>query len=210
MPLFALVLAWIFAVHAVWPAPPVVAAACERGCIVDSHGWVYEITRADLVWTARAAQCEIGSSLDTDDAAATMWALAQNFVRRHRLGIDQTWGGFVASYSACTSRMWATGGTRYSPRITPRADATRALRWGAIPRPTRDFVRAFFRGEYPNRWPGWVYVLTSGWEEAAGRRWLGPRYAVPAGRPRNAYYLDPATRWWGPDTVRVVVGITDP
>jgi hypothetical protein len=178
---------------------------CPRGCIVGPRVF-YQITRDDLVWVSRAANCEIASHLDTDDAPATMWSLAQNFVRRKHVGRRESFGSFVSSYSGCTSARWATGGSRYSPRITPIADVNRKLRWSQIPRPVRDFVLSFFRGEMPNRWPGWCWVWTAGWESHADRRHIGPFYAVPrdTGRSLNAYYLDPATRDWMADTVRIV------
>lgn len=177
---------------------------CPRGCIVGP-GVFYPITRDDVVWTARMANCEIAGHLDTDDAPATMWSLTQNFVRRKHVGHRESFGSFVSSYSGCTSARWATGGSRYSPRITPIADVNRRLRWNAIPRDVRDFVLSFFRGEHPNRWPGWCWVWTAGWEDHADPRHVGPFYAVDdVGRSLNAYYQDPATRDWTADTVRIV------
>jgi hypothetical protein len=180
-------------------------ATCERGCIVGADGWAYEVTRDDLVWLTRSANCEIGSHLDTEDAPATMWALAQNFYRRHLVGRQETLGEFVSNYSACTSKRWATGGSRYSPRITPIADANRRTRWRDLPQRTRDFVRSFLRNEIPNRWPGWCYVWTHGWEHHASPRIIGPYYAAEdVGRSLNAYYKDPLTVWFMPWTVRIV------
>jgi len=195
------------------PAPPPsaaqVAAAsgaeCPRGCIVGADGWVYEVTRNDLVWTTRAAHCEFEDALATDDAPATMWALVSNFYRRHLVGRVESLAAFVSSYSACTSAKWATGGSKYSPRVTPIADVNRRTKWRDLPQRTRDFVRAFFRGEMPNRWPGWVYVWTHGWESHADRRCVGPYYAVPLDNDHslNAYYADPATVDWTARTVRI-------
>jgi hypothetical protein len=209
------VLLW-FLVSVFLPPPAEVVAAkagatCERGCIVGADGWVYEITRDDLVWTTRAAHCEIESVLDTDDAPATMWALTQNFYRGHLLGRTESFGSFVSGYSACTSKRWATGGQFYSPRITPIADVNRRTRWNDLPQKTRDFVRSFFRGEMPNRWPGWCYVWTHGWEHHAAPRLIGPFYAATHGpRSLNAYYMDPATKDWTPWTVRVVGSLVRP
>jgi hypothetical protein len=176
---------------------------CPRGCIV-APGFAYAITRSDVLWTARMAHCEVETVIGTDDAPATMWALAQNFVRRHNVGRRETFGAFVSSYSGCTSRRWATGGDKYSPRITPIADINRRLRWVDLPQTTRDFVRSFFHGEMPNRWPGWVYVWTHGWESHAGPRSIGPFYAVETEHSLNAYYKDRATMGWRSDTVRIV------
>ncbi len=180
-------------------------AKCERGCIVCGDNWVYEVTRDDLVWTARMANCEIANVLDTDDAPATMWSLAQNFCRMHGVGRTQSWGSFVSHYSGCTSPLWATGGIYYSPRITPIADVNRKTRWNDLPQKTRDYVRSFFRNEIPNRWPGWCWIWTRGWEHHAARNLIGPFYAVKdEGQSLNAYWKDPATRYWTRWQVRVV------
>ena len=180
--------------------------ACERGCIVDAErGWAYEINRDDLVWTARAAHCEVESVIGTDDADAAMWALAQNLVRRHRIGLRETFAGFVLNYSGCTGRRWSSDGTRHSDRITTRADANRMLTWYELPQRTRDYVRRFLRGEIVNRWPGLVYVLTAGWERHADPSWVGPFYAATHGpRSRNAYWMDRSTVGWDPMTVQIV------
>jgi hypothetical protein len=189
-------------------AAPVVADTlhdpCPRGCIV-APGLTYAITRDNLVWTARMANCEIANVTDTDDAPATMWALVTNFVRRREAGRAESFGGFVQTYSGCTSKRWATGGDRYSPRITPIADVNRRLRWSQIPQRVRDFVRRFFRAEWPNRWPGWCWVWTRGWERMADPQHIGPYYAVEdAGQSLNAYYADPATVGWAADRIRIV------
>jgi len=64
---------------------------------------------------------------------------------------------------------------------------------------------AFLRGEYPNRWPGFTYVWTHGWEDNAHRSWDGPYYvAEDRTRSYNAYYRDPGTVGWMPWTVRIV------
>jgi hypothetical protein len=200
-----------FLVYLLGPPPAAQVAVdagktCERGCIVGAiDGWVYEITRDDLVWATRAAHCEIEIVLETEDAPATLWALTQNFYRRHLVGRVETFGEFVSMYSACTSRRWATGGDRYSPRVTPIADVNRRTRWRDLPQHTRNFVRSFFAAEIPNRWPGWVYVWTHGWERHAAPRLIGPYYAVPLDTEHslNAYYSDPATKDWGIWTVRI-------
>jgi hypothetical protein len=206
-------LTWFFCLL-LWPFMPCESAeeiaaeqgaTCERGCIVGSDGWVYEITKSDLVWFTRMAHCEIEIVIGTDDAEATLWAVVQNFYRRHLLGRTETLGTFAQLYSGCTSPLWATGGRYYSPIITPLADANRATPYAELPAKTREFVLSYFRNEIPNRWPGWVYVWTHGWEDHADGRAIGPFYAVGDVRHSlNAYYKDPATRHWTRWQVRVV------
>ncbi len=180
-------------------------ASCDRGCLVGEDGWVYEVTRNDLLWFGRMAHCEIGSVVGTDDSEATLWAVATNFYRRHLVGRRESLGWFASHYSGCTSPLWATGGKFYSPRITPLADANRKTRWDQIPLRTRDLVLRFLSGDVPNRWPGWCYVWTHGWEDRADPRHAGPFYAVTdEARTLNAYYADPMTVDWTPWTVQIV------
>ncbi len=195
-----LILGAFLRLHQATPPTP----KCQRGCIVGP-GFVYELTRSDLVWTARMAHCEIETVLDSDDAPATMWSLVTNWTRRRLLGRHESFGSFVSSYSGCTSRRWATGGEFYSPRITPIADANRRTRWADLPQKTRDYVRSFFSGEIPNRWPGWCIVWTHGYESHAARGLIGPFLAVPDGdHSLNAYYADKSTGHWTAATVRII------
>ena len=182
-------------------------ATCERGCIVgmEDH-WVYPISRDDTIWTLRMAHCEFEVALGTDEAPATMWQLVTDFYRRHLAGRKETFAAFVSSYSACTSKAWSTGGTHYSPRVTPIADVNRHLTWYEIPVKTRDFIRSFFAGEIANLHPSFCYVWTRHWESRADRRWSGPFYVIPPDSERslNSYWADPVTRDWTADTVRIV------
>uniref|UniRef100_A0A6M3XUT7 Uncharacterized protein n=1 Tax=viral metagenome TaxID=1070528 RepID=A0A6M3XUT7_9ZZZZ len=183
------------------------AEACPYGC-VESGGERYALTRDDVVWLARAAQCEVGDFIPRPEAQAALWALVQNHQRQRAIRPALTLAGLVIGYSACCSPKWATGGPRAPhPRITPRADETRALRWRQIPRRTRAFVVGLLRGHYPNRWPGYVYVFTAGYEGHADRHWDGPYYVrADDGRTRNAYWRDPSTAAWTSDTVRIIGG----
>lgn len=182
---------------------------CELGCIV-APGFTYEVTQDDLLWTARAAQCEVASVIGTQDAEAAMWALAQNFVRRHYVGIEESFGRFVQAYCACTGRKWSSEGWAYSPRITPKADANRRLGWSDIPQRTRTFVIDFLGGRIENHWPRYVFFLTKGWEESADASWIGPMYTTTHGpRSRNSYWMDQSTAEWTVDTVRIV-SVTQP
>jgi hypothetical protein len=180
---------------------------CPYGCILADDGDVYVVERSDVVWFARTLTCEVGAYIPGDEAQAVAWALVQNRERYHRAGRDLTLASLVTSYSACTSRDWSSAGTRYHPRITPRADATRAMRWRDIPRRVRAFALGYLRGAYPNRWPGWVYVFTAGRERHADRSWVGPYYTrPPTGRSRNAYWQDKSTAGWTWRSVRIVPG----
>ena len=177
---------------------------CERGCIVGETGWVYEVTRDDLVILARAANCEVKDAIGTADADAAMWALTSNFVRRKLVGRPETLARFVMGYSACTGIKWSSAGWERNDRITPRADANRQLRWRDIPQRVRDYVRAFLRNERPNRMPGVVYVLTAGFERHAHPLWIGPLYAETRGPGSfNAYWRDQSTAAWTDRTVRI-------
>ena len=183
---------------------------CDRGCIV-APGIVYRITRDDLVIMARAANCEVRDAIGTDDAAAAMWALVSNFVRRKMVGRNETLAAFVSAYSACTGVKWSSAGWARNSRITPRADANRQLRWRDIPQRTRDYVLSFFRNEHANPMPGVVYVLTSGFEFHASNAWYGPYYANTRGPGSfNAYWRDPKTIGWTASTVRLVAPTVEP
>lgn len=180
-------------------------ATCERGCVVGPNDFVYEVQREDIVIMARAASCEFASVLSTEDADAAIWALTSNFARRRMLGRNETFAGFIMGYSGCTGTKWSSVGTRHSDRITPKADANRQLRWRDIPQRTRDYVRAFFRGEVPNRMPWTTFVLTNGWQKHADPSWIGPYVARTHGpRSWNLYWADRSTRFWTTATVRLV------
>ena len=183
---------------------------CPYGCIVG-QGIVYALDWSDVVALGRVTHCEVGSHLDTRDAPAALWALSQNFVRtRIASGRDMTFGGFVLGYSACASKRWSSEGDRYNARITPRADRNWRLRWRELPVAVRRFVVDFLRDRIPNETPGYVYVLTAGWERAADRRWIGPHYQEPdTGRSRNAYYQDRTTEGWTTLAVRIAPARTD-
>jgi len=189
------------------PAASVAAragATCQRGCIV-APGIVYEVTRVDVIILARAVNCEVGSVLETEDAAGAVWALASNWVRRNMLGRVESFGAFVAAYSACTGRKWSSAGWARNRRITPRADANRRLTWSEIPRRSREYALAFLRNEIPNPLPGVVYVLTAGFQRHADPSWVGPYTAPTRGAGSyNLYWKDPATVEWGTETVRIV------
>lgn len=208
--MFAPIMFWLFLLFGgpAESAEQIAARAgvsCDHGCLVAEDGWVYEVNRADLTWTARMANCEVLYA-DSDEARATMWTLVQNFYRRHLAGIDETFASFVTSYSACTSKRWSSAGTIYSSRITPLADRNRRTRWRDIPQAKRDLVLSFFRGEIANRWPGYAIIWTAGYEHHAAHNLAGPYYIEPAdcGHSRNAYYKHPDTADFLPWTVRVV------
>lgn len=207
-----LVVSWLL-VAALRLAAPTIAEqiapeACPYGCVATAGQTTYALTRSDVVWLARAASCEVGDFIPRPEAQAAMWALLQNHQRQRAIRPALTLAGLVIGYSACCSPKWATGGPLAPhPRITPRADETRAMRWRDVPRRTRAFVLDLLRGRYPNRWPGYVYVLTAGYESHADPRWDGPMYIRKAdNRTRNAYYRDPSTVGWTTATVRIVPG----
>lgn len=195
------------------PSPETVAArdgkSCPYGCLVGGDGWTYEMQWHDVVSLAVALDCEVGAFLRYEEGPATAWALVQNHYRYHTIGKHPAFGKFVRSYSACASMEWSSLGTKYSPRITPRADLSMQKTWSTIRRGTREFVVAFLLGMHENRWPGYVYVLTSGWEEHADPSWVGPIYTEPhPGRCKNAYYQDGETQWWSGYAVRIAPATT--
>lgn len=184
-------------------------AECKRGCIVLADNSVYEVTRSDVSWISRMANCEFASVLDTADAPATMWAVVTNWHRRRMMGRVESLGGFAAAYSGCTSAAWATGGSRYSPRITPLADANRATHYRDLPRDVREFVLSFFRGEVENAHPTWCFVFTRGWESHAPREWGAASYARADGVSLNAYWPHKSTLDYTPRTIRIVPADAD-
>jgi hypothetical protein len=192
------------------PSNPIDASAtCPLGCVVmalqDHGGERYQVTSTDVFWLAKVVYREAGPRFRGREAGATAWALVQSWARdrRRRGGHGFSLAGWVQRYSAGCSRDWATGGTRYSPRITPRADACRALRWDQIPDQWQDFVEDFFAGRVPNDWPGVVHVLARGFERFAADDLSEPIYASDAAGG-NAYYRTDDTADWPVGLVRII------
>lgn len=188
------------------PAPD--PQRCDYGCIVAGE-YTYRMTRNDLEWLARTVRAESGPRFVEAESSATAWAFVQGLVvtQRHRARHDRiSLATYVQNYSAACSKRWATGGTRYSPRITPRADRCRARGWDDLPLTWRKFAIGFLDGDVSNESPGYYHVLARGFEEYAGEHLIGPYYATsetehPGG---NAYYRTQETKHWTALSVRVV------
>ncbi len=190
------------------PAEDVAAeqgARCEQGCIVGADGWVYEVTKRDTVWLARALEIEVGDFLRDQEGAVTAWLFVQGFYLRHLLGDRGTLAGYVMGYSPATRNRWSAPGDDWDPRTADRPRHEWKIRWVAIPERVRRFTDSFLRGDVENSMPGVVYCFTHGWEHRAEDYWIGPFYAAPhRGRSFNAYWKDPATLYWTPWQVRIV------
>ncbi len=194
--------------QALSPAPPAPRADCPMGCVVSPHGSVYRVTARDVYWLAKVVKAESGPRFVEAESSATAWALIQGFASRRDKDPDDgmTLAGWATSYSAACSRAWATGGTRYSPRITPRADKCRAATFADLPAKWRDFAVDVVRGRIPCKSAGLVHVLARGFEDSARDYLIGPWYATtedvhPGG---NAYYWTPETRRWPSWAVRIL------
>lgn len=185
-----------------------VSGKCVLGCVEIDNREPYVVTRDDVLWLTKVVYRESGPRFRREEASATMWTLVQGWTRdRMRRG----WRGYslaryVQRYSAACSEKWATGGTHYNPRITPRADRCRSMRWDEIPRVWFSLSNDFFHGRVLNKWPGAVHILARGFERFSDRTLIGPEYATdvedhPGG---NAYYRTLDTMEWGTESVRVV------
>jgi hypothetical protein len=184
-------------------------AECTYGCIVYADDVVYEITRQDVTTIALLAKAESGPRFVHEESAATVWAMVSRFAelnarraRDDRMSLTE----LMRSYSAVLASTWRSGGKRYHPRITPRADAYADLGWDDMPTIWRLFAVEFIEGQVANRMPCIVHVLARGFENHADEDLIGPYYATseeqhPGG---NAYYSTGETRWWSPWEVRIV------
>jgi len=181
---------------------------CPYGCIEVDNRKPYVMTKTDVLWLTKVVYRESGPRFRRDEAAATTWMLIQSWTRdRMRRGWrGYSLSGYVQRYSAACSSKWATGGTHYSPRITPRADRCRSMRWDEIPDVWYNLTDDVIHGEIPNQWPGVVHILARGFEHFADGTLIGPEYATdiddhPGG---NAYYRTLDTTEWDTETVRVI------
>lgn len=191
--------------------------ACLFGCIVEDTGRVHEMTREDVVSIALLARAESGPRFVPAESAATVWAMVQRFVevnrrrpREDELSLSQV----MRTYSAVLNDTYRTGGSKFHPRITPRADAYAGLGWNDMQRTWRLFAVEFASGWVDNPCPGCVHVLARGFEDSAAPDLVGPFYCSTAAQHPggNAYYKTAETRWWTPLTVRVApaTGRLDP
>lgn len=185
---------------------------CRYGCIL--YGGVgdarerYEVTWADIEMLAKVVRFESGPRFVPEEASATAWALVQGWavVNGRRSTKDRiALAAYVGGYSAACSRTWASGGTKYSARITPRADRCRRTTWDDLPKPWREFATSFFVAQVPNRTPGLYHVLARGFERWAGPKLIGPYYATTEDRHPggNAYYRTIETAAWTEETIRI-------
>jgi hypothetical protein len=187
-------------------------AECAYGCIVTTEQ-VYELTRDDVTAIALLAKAESGPRFVREESAATVWAMVQRWAivdARRPIAKCLSLSAVIRGYSAVLAETWRTGGKRYHPRITPRADSYVDVGWDDLPAVWRFFAVEFVGGEIPNRVPGVVHVLARGFESHADPELIGPFYAStedehPGG---NAYYKTPATEWWAPWTVRIAPATT--
>ncbi len=190
---------------------------CYYGCIVEDTGRVHEMTREDIVSVALLAKAESGPRFVPAESAATVWAMVQRFVevnrrrpREEELSLSQV----MRTYSAVLNDTYRTGGEKFHPRITPRADAYAGLGWNDMQRTWRLFAVEFASGWVDNPCPGCVHVLARGFEDAADSSLVGPFYCSTASEHPggNAYYKTRETRWWTPWTVRIApaTGRLDP
>jgi hypothetical protein len=207
-------LLWFFAglVYQPTPAADIAAAAgatCTYGCVVYADDVVYEITRQDVTTISLLAKAESGPRFVRDESAATVWAMVSRFAeinasrsRAERMSLTS----LMRSYSAVLNTTWRTGGKRYHPRITPRADAYADLGWADLPTIWRFFAIEFIEGEVENKLPGVVHVLARGFEDHAAAHLIGPYYAsTEAEHPGgNCYFKTEETEWWSPWEVRIV------
>lgn len=183
-------------------------AKCPLGCIHVADQPRYVVGQDDVLWMAKVTMREAGPRLIHAEASATAWAIVQGWARERtrRGGHGPSLAWYAQRYSAACSADWATGGTKYSPRITPRADACRAMEWWEIPDRWQNFVRDFFLGLMPCRTPGAYHVLARGFERWAADDLIGPIYVTTeeeyAGG--NAYYKTDDTASWDRDLVRIV------
>lgn len=179
-------------------------AECRLGCLVGRDGWVYELSRRDVEWLARAVECEAGDYGD-GERSAVAWAFAQQLYQWHlRSGGNPSLSTVVQSYSSCCNPKWATGGSVFHERITARADYYRSLDWGDIPVRSRVFVLDFLEGLHANKTAGIVWWFAHGFERYAPREAIGPFYVEGPEHRGNVYYKIQQTAFWRPWTVRLV------
>jgi len=181
-----------------WHPPP------ENGGLTDGRGWTYEFSKADIVWLARAVECEAGDYIPGPEAEAVVWTMMQRFyqTRWHHWA---SLGTFLNAYSQCIGYSWSSAGKRRTDRdIVASVDRMRAMRWSDIPLRSRWIVERFLRGDVANRYPGWVHFLACGYERHRAAQTKGPYYVSHSRNRCNAYYTMRETEDWTEDTVRVL------
>lgn len=169
----------------------------------------YQLTPNDVLWMARAAQCEGG------DPVATMWTWVQRFMYRTCQG---TGAGSLAdeirAHSQPVNPIWQRHGSKCRPggqyhgqpncaesRLRTREECS-TRDWDDIDPEIRAIAENFGRGQLRNTVPGAVDFAVPELVQAAVARKPGSRIVLRSG---NWYMTFPETNDWN-DEVHFVGG----
>lgn len=181
------------------------------GQIKTKDGWSYQITPDDVLWAARAAQCE-GSGGEGEKA--TMWTWAARFALPNfrRYG---SLAALIRAHSQPVNPLWARGGSRCGPGGQYAGDtrfcSDSQLRnrelcagrsWENINPRTRDTVTKWATARLPNPVPRAVDFASSSIRSQSGDHEVA-RFRSGSSGPYNVFYSEAGSRSLPADYVTV-------
>lgn len=173
----------------------------------------YQLRPDDILWMARAAQCEGG------DPVATMWTWIQRFMYRTCQGTGAgTLADEIRTHSQPVNPIWQRNGSKCRPggqyhgqancseaRLQTREECS-SRDWDDIDPEIRAIAQRFGQGQVRNTVPGAVDFAVPDLVQAAVARKPGSRIVLRAG---NWYMTFPETNDWD-DEVHFVGGRANP
>jgi hypothetical protein len=187
------------------------APSGDWGQIVTKDGFRYQITDEDVLWAARAAQCEGGG--ETGEKA-TLWTWTARFALPNYRARYPTLTSLIRAHSQPVNPIWARGGSKCAPG-TPYYGGDRCLEsvfatreacagrsWEAISARVRDAVTKWATAQLPNPVPKSVDFASSSIGVQSGDVELA-RFKSPTARHYNVFYSEAASRARPADYVTV-------
>jgi len=170
--------------------------------VLAKDGFRYQITDEDVLWAARAAQCEGGGEMGH---RATLWTWTARFLLPGYRRRFPTLAGLIRAHSQPVNPIWARAGSRcgaggsYAGRDECSEDKLRRREqcaqrsWESLSPNIRDVVTQWATAKLPNPVPKAVDFASSSIGHSADDVEVA-RFRSPGSRYYNVFYSEAASR----------------
>ena len=178
------------------------AVGSRWGQVVTKDGFRYQITEEDVLWAARAAQCEGGGEASHK---ATLWTWTARFTLPNYRRRFRTLASLIRAHSQPVNPIWTRTGSKCAPggryhgtdycsaSKLRRREACASRAWDSIAPGIREAVTKWATAKLPNPVPKAVDFASSSIGHSADDIEIA-RFSVPGARHSNVFYSESASR----------------